>query len=309
MTVRTNQWLKDYFMERDPDDHNRDLVDTFGNLRASNGVTIFVNSAANGGDDGNPGTDPLAPKLTIGGSSGAVSLCTDSDDVVDNIIVGGLPADTFPITIDAARTNVIGYPAPGFYSRIRLDARSAVEDVFVAASNWVLIQGFETRAGAGKAGIQVSTTNVHRCCFRNNYFGFGAYGVLLDGTAGGGHQVVDNYFQGALTDGGIYSVAGYQLRYELNVFGKMTPRCIYVMGTAGDGMILDNTFALAADAADGLAITMGASNNQNWIIAGNRANYGPSTMTQNPYRDVSLGTGNHWMQNWKGTTETDPAVA
>jgi len=307
MTVRTNQWLKNYFMERDPDDYNRDLVDTFGNLRASNGVTIFVNSAANGGDDDNPGTDPLAPKLTIGGTDGAISLCTDSDDVVDNIIVGGLPGDTFPITIDAARTNVIGYPAPGFYSRIRLDARTAVEDVFVVASNWVLIQGFETRAGAGKAGIQVSTTNVHRCCFRDNYFGFGAYGVLLDGTAGGGHHVVENYFQGSLTDGGIYSVAGYQLRYERNVFGNLgaAVKCIYVMGVAGDGMILDNTFALGADAADGLAITIGHANVANWIIAGNRANYGKATMTQNPYLDVT--TANHWMQNWKGTTETDPA--
>ena len=81
MTVRTNQWLKDAFMERDPDDYNRDLVDTFGNWRGGQGLgtTFYVNL---GGDDGNPGTDPADPKLSI---AGALDECTD--DLLDTIFV------------------------------------------------------------------------------------------------------------------------------------------------------------------------------------------------------------------------------
>ena len=277
------------------------------------GALVYVNSAANDGDDANDGLAPGRPKLTIAGAAGALSLCTDDADILDTIVVQGIPAETYPITIDRARVSVIGAQAPGFYPRLRLDARGDTEDVFVFESDYAFVKGFELRAGVGCAGIVIADV-VHRCAATEIYFGFGTYGVHITGTpAGGGHQISHSYFQGSLTTAGVHNAGNsYHLKINNNVFkaNHSTPAIgVHIEGAPGDGQILDNTFACGQDVV-GLAITMAAGSSTYWIIAGNRANFGVDTMTANPYRDlVGAGATSHnWMQNYWGDTLTDPSI-
>lgn len=71
MTIRTNQYLKDNFQSRDPQDFHNDLVDSLSNGDWTQSKTQYYVDSTNGSaSDANPGTDPSDPLATIDGAFG-----------------------------------------------------------------------------------------------------------------------------------------------------------------------------------------------------------------------------------------------
>ena len=67
MTVRTSQWLKDTFQQRDPQNWMDDIIDTFAPAYWQNAKTkVYVDSSdAAATDTSNDGTDPAVPMATL----------------------------------------------------------------------------------------------------------------------------------------------------------------------------------------------------------------------------------------------------
>jgi len=134
MTVRTNTWLKDHFLSWDPDEWQRDLIDSLGNTDWTRTVTSwFVSSTHAEADDTNPGTDPDYPLATINGAFGKVLTAGD--------IVWVLPGHVedlaaVQIDLDIAGIFVIGVGSGD--SRPRIDFNNAAASINIVANTITL---------------------------------------------------------------------------------------------------------------------------------------------------------------------------
>ena len=103
MTVRTRSWLKNNFMDRDPDDFNRDLVDSFGIGVLSVTGTVYYVDPTDGSDTANNGQSPDSAFATL---QHAIDQCTaDAGDVI--IRMQGTENPTAAILFNKAGITVI----------------------------------------------------------------------------------------------------------------------------------------------------------------------------------------------------------
>lgn len=306
MTVRTNQWLKDAFMERDPDDYNRDLVDTFANWRWGQGLgsVFYVNL---GGSDANPGTDPQAPKLTI---AGALAECTA--DYMDTVFVLDYWGNdsVWPIDVNVARVRIVGSAGAG--GQWPTVVPTGDFSSFSINANYVEL-GRMTLAGGATAGcVDVAATS-WGLWLRNLWFGITGTGqdgfrgttgfdlpyLLITGCRFGqgltrdGVRLEQNATRGMV---GHWNGPG-------NFFDQIPGIAINAVGNVVQVGFHHNVFAMAADTA-GDAITLPAGSSD-CMANLNYAHIGNTPMAQNPYRDLGA---NHWGLNYANITPVLPAV-
>lgn len=308
MTIRTNQWLKDAFMERDPDDYNRDLVDSFGNWRYGQGLgsVFYVNL---GGDDDNPGTDPDDPLLTI---AGALAKCTD--DYMDTIFVLDYwNNDTvWPINIDVSRVRIVGSAGSGAQWPTIVPTGDFA--AFMVNQAYVEIARMTVSGGANHGCIETGSGR-WGLWLRNLWFGVTGTGqdgfrgvapfdmpyLLITGCRFGqgltrdGVRLDHNATRGSI---GHWNGPG-------NLFDRVAGIGVNVVGNCSEIGVYNNKFLLAADTA-GDAVTLSAGTN-NCFVDGNVAHYGKAAMGQNPYRDLG-GVTNTWGLNHSGILAVLPAV-
>ena len=308
MTVRTNQWLKDNFMERDPDDYNRDLVDSFGNWRYGQGLgsVFYVNLD---GDDGNPGTDPDAPFLTI---AAALAACTD--DYMDTIFVLDYWSNdtVWPIDINKSRVRIVGSAGAG--AQWPIVAPTGDVSAFSINAAFIELARMALQGGATAGCVDVAAT-VWGAWMRNLWFGvtggaqdgfrgtapFDLPYLLITGCRFGqgltrdGVRILHNATRGSI---GHWNGPG-------NFFDQIPGIAVNVALNGAQVGIFNNRFAMAADTA-GDAITLAAAT-ELCVVDGNHAHYGKAAMAQNPYRDLG-NANNSWGLNYAGILATLPAV-
>ena len=266
---------------------------------ANLGKIVYVNL---GGLDANDGLGPSRPKLTI---RGALDVCTD--DLMDTIVVLDYWDNdaVWPISVDVSRVRIIGSPSGNFlrpWAAIVPTGDVAAIDI---AANDVFIQGLYLQGGATAAGISIAGASIVRTGIFDCWFGPAAYGIEYSGMGGFGHVAARNFFSQSVTANGIlYSSNSPFSKFEDNIFEQIADIGFYTQGAAAACSILNNIFSLPSN-TQGKAITLDGSTSR-WIVYGNRANYGVTTMAGNPYEDASSGV-NHWLTNWNGTAAVDPA--
>lgn len=103
MTVRSRTWLKNNFLERDPDDYNRDLIDSFGIGVLSVTGTVYYVDPVSGSDTTNNGQSPDEAFATL---QHAIDQCVDDrGDVI--IRMQGTENPTTAILFNKAGITVI----------------------------------------------------------------------------------------------------------------------------------------------------------------------------------------------------------
>lgn len=266
---------------------------------ANLGKIVYVNL---GGSDANDGLGPSRPKLTI---AGALDVCTN--DAMDTIVVLDYWQNdsTYPISVDVSRVRIIGSPSGSYrnWPCITPTGNTAAMDI---AANDVFVQNLYFEGGDDHGCIEFTTAGKCRIGIFDCWFASAKYGIWATGTSkpSFGLEVGRCFFcQNIVTNGILYDSNGPFAKFHHNIFEEIAGIGFYTQNAAAACMLLDNTFSLPSN-TQGKAITLEGSTDR-WIIAGNRANFGATTMGTNPYVDTSSGA-NHWMQNWKGTTETDP---
>lgn len=267
---------------------------------ANLGKVVYVNL---GGSNNNDGLAPSRPKLTI---AGALDVCTN--DLMDTIVVLDYWQNdaVWPIDVNKSRVRIIGSPAGSYrpWACITPAANTAAFDI---AANDVFLQQLYIEGGDDHGCIEFTTAGVVRVGLLDLWMASAKYGIWATGVSmpSFGLEVGRCFFcQNIVTNGILYASNGPFAKFHNNIFEEIAGVGFLSEGAAAACMVLDNTFSLPSN-TEGKAITLGGSTDR-WMVAGNRANYGATTMGNNPYLDASSGI-NHWTQNWKGTTETDPA--
>jgi len=155
MTLRTNDWLKNHFAEWDPDDYNRDLVDSMGNATWMRAVThYFVSSTHASASDSNPGTDPTAPLATIDGAFGKTLLAGDIVWVLPNHVEDLAAAQ---IDMDLPDVYVIGVGSGD--SKPRINFNNAASSVNIGANNITVVGlRFQPAVTDVLIGVDIETT-------------------------------------------------------------------------------------------------------------------------------------------------------
>ena len=312
MTVRTAQWLKDYFMERNPNDYNRDLVDSFAQSAWALGRgTIYY--VAYGGDDGNPGTDPDSPLETI---TQALSLCSDDKgDIV--YVLSWYLNEAGPIVLNKRAVSVIGAFGGSGRRPHTWMMPSGDTAMFSISSQGTLVHNIMMDGGASHGAIEYVAGAANQYSLVSNcWFGFiqaslaGVWSASTPNTPSNYSAVDGCKFGPLLTGSGIlWESNGAFCRLSRNHFNAVPGINISLPVTCagGRGAITGNTFSLDSDAA-GRAITLGVQV-YGWWIDGNHAHYGNTAMAQNPFRDLSAIAGvNNWGLNYSNILAVLPAV-
>jgi hypothetical protein len=291
---------------------------------ADNG--LFYVDGVNGANT-NDGLTPGEAFLDI---TYALSQCTDEHN--NYIIVLEYPADgsppgteTYPIAVDIDRVHLIGAAYPHSEGdKFAFLGATDDNEIFSIQGKWVEIAYFKLSGGTNHAAIEFGDTPVnckgaaiHHCQFseKTGTVGNAAHGIWMEtnNTLGGNWcYIAYNKFYPQITS--------YAIRFESNPaypvihnnwFIKPGDIAIYVNSGGAYGEITDNSFSLASDTT-GLAITFtAAAVGVPWWIDGNRAHYGSTPMTQNPYRDIGVIPGpleNNWGVNWVGAAPTMPVT-
>ncbi len=276
---------------------------------------VFIDIAANGGSDGNDG---LTPKTAVLSFYSALAKCVSGRrDVIRVMHYASANEVEWPISVAVAGVTIIGEEGGGVIPRYTngtvIDSVGDFDCMHLDESA-IRVQGFDFRAGATKAGIKFDTAGKSRPGIFNNKFTSGLYGIWAskNSAPSTGAHIAGNMFTGSVTDNGIlWHTDGPFNIFEKNIFFGITGVALYSTSATGAASIIrDNYFHLPTDSA-GYAITLAGINNYTWIIAGNKAAYtyngdGAST---NPYRDLSQGATNAWVDNYKGIALVEPATS
>lgn len=285
------------------------------------GRVFFVDGLA--GNNGNIGTDPNQPWLTI---TYALTQCVN--DRNDYIIV--LEHWQEVVDINVTRVHIIGlsnYLRPNSnHSFVQMNAAADTAIFTVTAlSNNCEIAGFSFGGGATHAGIENAGgtpmgLHIHDCVFGHSFAGGTPQDGILIGLNATNIRIEHCVFLGApggkgtLTRDGIrWAGAGDPLNGNIeNCQFKALPgiglNFVSVADDTGGITIKDNIFSCESD-KQGAAITLGATC-RGFLVSGNKALYGQTTaaMANNPYLDQAIvAPFNAWMANFKGNVLIDPA--
>lgn len=291
------------------------------------GNVFWVNTVANGGDNGNLGTRPDQPFATI---TYALTQCVaDHNDYI--MVIDGWQ-EPATVDINISRVHIIGlanYFRPNTNNPI-VALNSVTNDfpIFTvgSAGAYVEIAGFMLGGGAGHGGIEntagtPSSLHIHDCVFGHSFSSNTPRdGILIDinatniriencvflGTPGG---------KGLITRDGIHwATGGNPLNGDIenNQFKGLPGVAMNFVSVANDtgGITLKNNVILCKEGyAVGDAITLGATV-RGFMVEGNKAMYGQATaaMVNNPYLDNAIAAPfNSWAYNYKGNALIDPA--
>ncbi len=245
----------------------------------------------------------------------AVSLCTASKgDVIQ--VMGNSPSspnDTGTITMDVAGVTLRGLYGRGLLSDSGFGSPTENVPCITMASHYLTIENLylgDHSTGTTGGVVEISNSSfgctIRNCMFDTQYIP--AYGITTVNSQN--YLLIEDCIFGRNDIAG-FTTAGIQLPNSLgciirrNLF-HTTSKGILLSGSASSVSILDNDFVLHADDAKGRAITINALGGL-FYVAGNRANYGKTDMTNNPYLDDGVA-GNTWGINWVGKTATLPTT-
>lgn len=273
-------------------------------------TTFYVSHSSWGGDDSNDG---LTPDTALETLTAAIAKCTNYRH--DKIYILSWSAnEDCPVVVDKWSVAIMGARGGSLAMPGTLIDADGDTEVFSIEAGDVELWDLWLTGGATSACVVFSGStgaNVRQGIYR---CGFGVwtackYGIQgSGGSAGPGHffTVKDCYFGEVITDGGIYLTSnGSWALFEGNFFDKSPGQGMFI-SNQNAGRILNNRFACRADAI-GAAITMSGTA-QRFIIDGNRANFGDTEMSNNPFLDQASQAANHWLLNYKGITATMPQL-
>jgi hypothetical protein len=283
---------------------------------------IFFVDGING-NNGNIGTDPNFPWLTI---TYALTQCVN--DRNDYIIV--LDHWQEVVNINVTRVHIIGlsnFLRPNSnHSFVQMNAAADTAIFTISAlSNNCEIAGFSFGGGATHAGIENAGgtpmgVHIHDCVFGHSFAGGTPRDGILIGLNATNIRIEDCVFLGApggkgtLTRDGIRwagagdPLNGYIGENEFKALPGVGINFVSVANATGGITIKDNIFSCESD-KQGAAITL-APTTRGFLVSGNKALYGPTTaaMANNPYLDqTTVAPFNAWMANYKGNVLIDPA--
>lgn len=276
------------------------------------GKVIYVDSS---GSDSNSGFLPTEPLLKI---NAAMDKCTASQgDVIQ--VLGNSPSDpndTATITCDVAGVTIRGLLGRGMLSDSGFGSPTQNVPTLSISANYVTVENLYlgSNASGNTNGIIDFTGSAWGCTIRNILFDTQnavAYGVWSSSGHDLPYLLIEDCIFGrsdvaSFTTNCIYlgNATGGMIRR--NIFQRPSGKAIELHPGAANITILDNRFALRADASDGYAITLNAGTG-NCYIDGNRAHCGETVMSQNPFLDESGADVNDWGLNYKGILATFPA--
>lgn len=276
------------------------------------GKVFYVDTATNGGSDSNSGLSPDDPVLKI---NYAMDLVTaNKGDVIQ--ILGNSPSspnDTATITMDVAGVTLRGLHGRGLLSDSGMGSPITNTPCITMASQYLTIENLylgDHSTGTTGGVVDISNSSfgctIRNCMFDTQYLP--AYGITTAQSQA--YLLIEDCIFGRNDIAG-YTTACIQLPNSLgcvvrrNLF-HVQAKGILLSGAASSVSVLDNDFVLHADDAKGRAITI-TTNSGLFYVAGNRANYGHTDMTNNPYLDDGVAA-NTWGINWVGKTATLPTT-
>jgi len=276
------------------------------------GSVFYVDS---GGSDSNSGRTPDDPMKTI---DATIAKCTaNKGDVIQ--VLGNSPTtpnDTGTITMDVAGVTLRGLYGRGMLSDSGFGSPTSNVPCLTIAANYVTIENLYLGidpTGSDGGVIEGSTAcfgfTLRNCLIEAQYTA--TYGFYTGASNDFPYLLIENCVfgsgQGAKATNWIQLFnASMSSVIRNNVFKRASGVGINCLGSCGEVSILDNTFHLNSDASGG-AITLG-SGSSSILVAGNRAAYGMlnAGYANNPYRDLSTNTANHWSMNYRGNSVIEP---
>lgn len=274
------------------------------------GKVIYVDSG--GSDTTGNGFVPTDPVKSI---NYAMDLCTASQgDVIQ--VLGNSPStpnDTGTITMDVAGVTLRGLYGRGLLSDSGMGSPTENVPCITMASQYLTIENLylgDHSSGTTGGIVEISVSSfgctIRNCMFDTQYLP--AYGIYTAQSQN--YLLIEDCVFGRNDIAG-YTTSCIHLPHSLgsiirrNLFHTAGVG-IHLAGAACSVAILDNDFALHVDDAKGRAITITAGSGL-FYVAGNRANYGHTDMTNNPYLDDGVA-GNTWGVNYIGITATLPTT-
>lgn len=262
------------------------------------------------GNDGKDGRTPQRAKKTL---TEALAKCVSGhDDYIFPMATHQPAGETWPIVVDKSNVHIIGVPAvsPEVQPVIHPPLNTAALNI---TGNRCEVAGIGFAGGAAHACIETGSLTgvfgitIHGCSFGHLWSGC-QDGIRVMPTFGAPDLTVFDCIFGAMItrDGIRVETNATRARYLYNQFCKVAGIGIDLSIAAGvtNPWIIGNRFALPSD-TKGKAITLGALGGGGFIDD-NRANYGVTEMSANPYLDEG---SNHWGVNYKGITATMPATS
>jgi len=272
------------------------------------GDKFFVDG--NSGSATASGKSPDEPLSTI---AAALALCTDNAD--DYIFVkDGWNQDAGAVTIAKHRVHIIG--VGNNLSPYVMQKATGDTHIFIVTGDYVEIAGFALGGGATKAGINPYGSLglwVHDCFFGDADIGdTPREGILCEPGNVNAYMLIEDCIfagsggtsQGKISAYGIYAGGTNICRgsvFRRNIFGQL-PTAAMLFANMYGGFVLGNVIACDADTT-GAGIIMSGSTG--CLICGNKANYGKTSMTNNPW--VDTGSVNCWVDNIEGDAQRLPS--
>ena len=281
----------------------------------------------NGGSDGPvnnafDGTRADRPKQTL---QAAIDLCTaNNNDYVIVLNYGGnaRAVETWPVTVDCDMIHIIGVGSLAqkwpVVSVLAPAAADTANPALLVTASRVEIAGLEIgggdTAGCVHTGLLAGTwgTEIHDCFFGVTGDAVGQDGIRVPVTFDSPYLTVWGCrFGGFITRDGV-RIDGVVTRGSIGVLGK--PRNLFTdipgvainLLTAIDGCgVYDNVISIPANTA-GAGITLSATCTDCHVF-GNQANFGDTTMGNNPFADGAGAGANNWGLNYQGITAVMPS--
>lgn len=271
---------------------------------------IFIHGT--NGNDHNTAWTPDTPVLTM---TKAIDLATAwQGDVIYARSIGTPTGETWPIVCDKDGVMIVGWGEEANRSAI-VTPSGDTASFSVQAHNLTFIC-LEIGAGASHGGMEVGAASKWSALVKACWFGVQQApqdGIKVNSPYDAPYlTVIDCWFGQGITRDGI-RIEGAITRGQLGMAGHgnrfLDVAGIGINDVSGGGIqgvtILDNRFRLPSD-TEGKAITLHAGS-AGCFVDGNRANYGKTTMTANPFKDGGAAGANTWGLNHKGGISTMPA--
>lgn len=268
---------------------------TVGNIYYVNGPPY--------GNNSNDGLSPSSPLLTI---LAALGKCVDNrDDYI--IVMDCYQQEPFPINVNRARVHILGVANwGGMFTQMFPPGDTAI--FTITTKGYIEIAYFSLGAGSHHAPIEFLSTTLEARSWVHDCW-LGAQWTAQDGiltAVGESPEIMIErcLFGKQLTRDGV-RIEGASTRTIIrnNLFRQIPGIGINVVAINTDlGAILDNRFSLAAQAAQGSAITI-AAGAVGCMVDGNVAMEAGGNTTNNPYVDAGACD---WGVNWRGDVVTYP---
>jgi len=265
------------------------------------------------GDDANDGLTPTAPFLTL---TEALSHCVaGQNDCIVVLDYWQPTGETWPISVDVNTVHILGALGQGTQMPI-ITPTGDTAGLSIAADR-VEIARLCINGGATHGCIENDVTGATaRWGLRVRDCWFAVLGSAQDGikNLAASDNVYLNVqrcrFGFAITRDGI-RIEHNATRAQIgdpwgagNVFDRVQGIGVNCVGNVADVGIFNNTFIIPANTAGG-AVTLSAGSG-GCAIFGNVANFGDTTMGNNPFADGAGAGANHWGNNMQGITLAMP---